>query len=177
MPVNYLAVPPLIKCPLHFFLIISFLSKLISYFTLHQISMFKWNALPMKTSSFWGLGCAMLLKIIIINIFSLLCTSISRSQVDLCQGILEVNCVQTPPSLVLTWIQLPARPLTSITAGCQCAKPLAQCRVLILFPFWSTLSWYKISTNVIMTWITTVHQKDFPLWSSGLRIQSWLCSV
>jgi len=41
MPVNYLAVPPFIKCPLHFFLIISFLSKLISYSTLYQISMFK----------------------------------------------------------------------------------------------------------------------------------------
>lgn len=41
MPVNYLAVPPFIKCPLHFFLIISFLSKLISSSTLYQISMFK----------------------------------------------------------------------------------------------------------------------------------------
>ena len=169
MPVNYLAVPPLIKCPLHFFLIISFLSKLISYFTLHQISMFKWNALPMKTSSFWGLGSTMLLKIIIINIFSLLCTSVSRSQFDWCQGILKVIPVQTPPWVGSNLGSASWMPPSLNHSRLPCAMPLAECRVLFLFPFWSTLSRYKMSTNVIMKWVTTVHRSTLEIAGGRVR--------
>lgn len=166
MPVNYLAVPPLIKCPLHFFLIISFLSKLISYFTLHQISMFKWNALPMKTSSFWGLGSTMLLKKkIIINIFSLLCTSVSRSQFDWCESILKVIPVQTPPRLGSNLGSASWMPPPSTTPGCH-----MQCLLLNVgsyFCFLSDLLW--IDTKWAQSWIMSNHEMSYYCTSKYLR--------